>query len=113
MVFTAVTRMPAASGVTSPRTLGTILTQSTWNRLLASWFANEKMPRGRWYLKLRPSVISPAAASALEIVSPAKPLNARPSNSNASSRDRSIHSPGTGGRRYIMSPALAGSSAAS
>jgi hypothetical protein len=38
-----------------------------------SWFAAESRPRGLWYLKLRPRIRTPFAASALAIVSPSNP----------------------------------------
>ena len=52
------------------------------------------MPRGRWYLKLRPSIRTPLAQSALLMQSPAKPAYDLPSNVKLTCLPRSIHSPG-------------------
>ena len=41
---------------------------------LMSWLASVSTPRGRWYLKERPSVYRPDAHKAALMLSPAKPL---------------------------------------
>ena len=58
------------------------------------------MPRGRWYLKLRPSVISPAAASAEVIVSPANPVK-RPAFEREIERSRAVDPLAGHGRQAI------------
>ena len=56
-------------------------------------------PRGRWYLKLREKTRCPAAKSAEPIVSPSYARTGLPRKLKTSSRERSIRSPGCGGRR--------------
>src|SRR4051794_15313491 len=51
------------------------------------------MPRGRWYLKLRATILTPFARSAEASVSPAKPSCRLPSKLNDSTRERSIAPP--------------------
>ena len=49
-------------------------------KAFGSWMPDAKMPRGRWYLKLRPNTRMPLASSADASVSPAYPVKRRPSN---------------------------------
>jgi len=51
------------------------------------------MPRGRWYLKLRPTSLTPFASKAEASVSPASPVMRSPSKLNESGRARSIALP--------------------
>ena len=45
----------------------------TWTRALGSSAPAVTMPRGRWYLKLRPTRWTPLASSAAARLSPARP----------------------------------------
>ena len=53
----------------------------------------ERMPRGRWYLKERPTSLTPLATSAEASVSPGWPASLRPSKVKDKTRARSIRPP--------------------
>src|SRR5262245_10043645 len=91
--------MPSRMGVTSARRF---VRAPSVNMLFTSWLAMLQMPRGRWYLKLRPVARTPAAQRALVRVSPAYPEISRPSKRNVTCFERSIHSPGRGPSRSIL-----------
>ena len=65
----------------------------SWTSALGSSTPAATMPRGRWYLKLRPTRWMPAASSADASVSPAKPWWRAPSKVKPSGRPRSIRPP--------------------
>ncbi len=70
------TRMPARTGSVQARTPGQ---PSTSTRQFGHWPAQQRSPRGRWYLKLRESTRRPLACSAEPIVSPSKAVTGLPS----------------------------------
>src|SRR3954452_13980900 len=69
--------------------------RSSWISAFGSSAPAERMPRGRWYLKERPTRRTPLARSAEASVSPAKPVMTRPSKENRNGRARSTSPPGT------------------
>jgi hypothetical protein len=93
---------PGCTATTSARTLGTLRPPArTCTSALTSLFAALSSPRGRWYLNERPSTLTPLAASAELIVSPAKPWQRRPSKLKSTVRVRSMSSPASCGTRLM------------
>src|SRR5688500_17279990 len=74
------TAIPARAWVAQMRTLGV---PSTVQRQLGQRPAQQKRPRGRWYLKLRERIWISAACSAPASVWPALARTGRPSNVNS------------------------------
>ena len=91
--FMCMTSIPSRTGSVQARTPGQ---PSTSTRQFGHWPAQQKRPRGRWYLKLRESTRCPAACRAEPIVSPSNASTGLPSKRNETVRPRSIRSPGWG-----------------
>ena len=81
--FWGVTFNPGATNLTHARTLGSSPAR-TMQFVSAPVMANGA--RGRWYLKDRLNILTPAAHNALATVSPSNPLYVRPSNRNSTGR---------------------------
>jgi hypothetical protein len=82
-----VTVIPERTGSVQARTFGT---PSTSTRQFGHRPAQQRSPRGRWYLKLRLTIRTPAAWSAEPTVSPLNALTLRPANVNSSGFERSM-----------------------
>ena len=95
--------IPCSSGRVQERTLGS---SPICTRQLGQCPAPHNRPRGRWYLKDRLRMPTPAAVSADAIVSPAYPVYERPSNWKESDSARSTTCPGRASMRrpFTSSP---------
>ncbi len=100
LAFMCFTFMPGLTGSVQARTPGQ---PSTSTRQLGHWPAQQRRPRGRWYLKLRDSTFCPDACSAEPIVSPSNASTLLPSKLNSIVLARLMRSPGAGGRRSLIS----------
>ena len=78
--FMCSTFIPSRTGSVQARTPGA---PSTCTRQLGHWPAQQRRPRGRWYLKLREKVRWPEANSAEPIVSPSRAATFFPSKREA------------------------------
>jgi len=75
---------PAVSGTSVARAHGMECAPVfSWTSALGSSYPAQKMPRGRWNLKLRETTRMPFANSAEATVSPSTPTTTRPSNRNS------------------------------
>src|SRR6266545_717809 len=94
--------MPGRTGSVQARTFGM---PSTLTRQFGQRPAQQRRPRGRWYLKLRLTIRTPAAWRAEPTVSPWKAEIVRPAKVNATGRARSTRWAGWGARRGAVTAA--------
>ena len=85
------------------RTLGT---PSTFIKQLGQLPDTHMRPRGRWYLKLRVKVRTPAAYRAEATVSPSTPSTRFPLKVKATRFEGEVTCDGLGGRRLAFTGAL-------